>query len=117
MENTKVMKIGRVLKELGVSPKLIGYNYILAAIDFQMQDPKWCRGITRKLYPEIARIYETTPIRVERCIRHAVESGWQRGNIEFYQEIFGHTMNLNAGKPSNMEFICTVADYLNLNLH
>ena len=72
--------------------------------------------ITKQLYPDLAKKYKTTPSRVERSIRHAIEVAWNRGQIEIAQDIFGYTVNSNKGKPTNSEFIAMIADKLRLDL-
>ena len=72
--------------------------------------------ITKQLYPDLAKKYKTTPSRVERAIRHAIEVAWNRGQIETTQNIFGYTVNSNKGKPTNSEFIAMIADKLRLDL-
>ena len=73
--------------------------------------------ITKELYPEIAEKYDTTPSRVERAIRHAIEVAWGRGNQEVVQSIFGYTISANKGKPTNSEFIAMIADKLRIELN
>lgn len=107
------IRIKETLKELGVSPNLCGYHYLEEAISSVMDDPALVRGgITRKLYPHLAEKFETTPFRVERAIRHAIEVSACRGNIKLIEKIFSYTTDLNKGKATNSEFIVTVADYL-----
>jgi len=72
--------------------------------------------ITKQLYPDLAKKYKTTPSRVERAIRHAIEVAWNRGQIETVESIFGYTVNSNKGKPTNSEFIAMIADKLRLDL-
>jgi two-component system response regulator (stage 0 sporulation protein A) len=71
-------------------------------------------GITKELYPMIAQKYNTTPSRVERAIRHAIELAWDRGNVEAISKFFGYTVNVAKGKPTNSEFIAMIADKLRL---
>ena len=72
--------------------------------------------ITKQLYPDLAKKYKTTPSRVERAIRHAIEVAWNRGQLETVESIFGYTVNSNKGKPTNSEFIAMIADKLRLDL-
>ena len=74
------------------------------------------KQITKRLYPEVAKKFNSTASRVERAIRHAVETGWNRGNAELQERIFGFTIDAERGKPTNSEFIATVADWLNMTL-
>ena len=106
--------ISRVLKDLGISPVLSGYHYARYAINAVIKDPSVAASIVNKLYPLIAKQFNTTPSRVERAMRHAIESGWIKGNQKLQYELFGFTVDANKGKPTNGEFIATVADYLNL---
>ena len=71
--------------------------------------------ITKDVYPEIARKYNTTPTRVERAIRHAIETSWNRGDINLMEEIFGNSLNVNRDKPTNAEYLTTIADRLKIN--
>ena len=71
-------------------------------------------GITKELYPDIASKFDTTVSRVERAIRHAIEVSWNRGNWEFMEEVFGHSVDIEKAKPTNSEFIVTIADKLRL---
>ena len=72
-------------------------------------------AVTKVLYPEVARRYNTTPSRVERAIRHAIEVAWDRGNVEVLEQYFGYTINSSRGKPTNSEFIAMIADKINMN--
>lgn len=72
--------------------------------------------VTKQLYPDLAKKYRTTPSRVERAIRHAIEVAWNRGQIESMENIFGYTINSNRGKPTNSEFIAMIADKLRLEI-
>ncbi len=78
-------------------------------------NPSLIGGITKELYPEIASRYETTISRVERAIRHAIEVSWNRGDYELMEDIFGHSVDYDRAKPTNSEFIVTVADKLRLD--
>ena len=78
-------------------------------------DPSMIGAITKELYPEIASKYDTTTSRVERAIRHAIEVSWTRGDYELMEEIFGHSVDYDRAKPTNSEFIATIADKLKLN--
>ena len=74
-------------------------------------------GITKELYPELASKYNTTVSRVERAIRHAIEVSWNRGNLDFMEEIFGYSVDIDKAKPTNSEFMVTIADKLRLDFH
>ena len=111
MENTKV-KISKVLKELGVSPSLNGFGYLREAIALVLTDDSLLnRVITKQLYPNIAKKFNTTPSRVERGMRHAIERGFDKGNSELMEQIFGYTVSSCSGRATNKEFIACVVDY------
>jgi two-component system response regulator (stage 0 sporulation protein A) len=86
------------------------------AIMMCVKDNDIINSITKQLYPSIARVYNTTPSRVERAIRHAIEVAWNRGQMEAIDSIFGYTVNYGKGKPTNSEFIAMIADKLRLKL-
>ena len=109
-------KISDLLHELGVPTHIKGYNYIREAIIMVLEDRECLSGVTKILYPTIAKKFQTTPSRVERAIRHAIEVSWSRGNIDFIQSIFKYTVNSNKGKPTNSEFISLVAETIRLEL-
>lgn len=115
--NNLQKSITNTLHELGVPSHIKGYQYIREGITLVYQRPELVGGITKELYPEIARKYETTVSRVERAIRHAIEVSWNRGNWQLMEEIFGHSVDIDKAKPTNSEFIVTVADKLRLELH
>lgn len=111
MNTTKEQKIARLLKDLGISPALSGYMYLKDVIMLAMEHPEYARTIHAKCYREVSDKYHTDPTRVERTIRLAIEKGCIRGNAEAYQEVFGYIYSPDKGKPTNKEFIATVADY------
>ena len=104
-------KISSTLKDLGIPANLLGYHYLRYGIELMMNDMSYINGIVKRLYPKIAEKFETTPIRVERAIRHAIETGWEKGNTFKMDAIFGYSVK-ESDNPTNAEFICTVADYL-----
>ena len=106
--------ITNTLHELGVPSHIKGYQYIREGIILVYESPELVGGITKELYPEIAKKFETTVSRVERAIRHAIEVSWNRGNWQLMEEIFGHSVDIDKAKPTNSEFIVTVADKLRL---
>lgn len=106
--------ISDILKDLGVTNNLLGYCYLKYAISKMIEDNSLMRGITKRLYPMIAEKFNTTASGVERAIRHAIEKGWERGNIQTQDKLFGFTIDVNKGKPTNSEFICCVADWVNM---
>ena len=94
-----------------------GYQYIREGIGILYNRPELIGGITKELYPEIAIKFDTTVSRVERAIRHAIEVSWNRGNWQLMEDIFGHSVDIDKAKPTNSEFIVTVADKLRLEFH
>lgn len=109
--NNKELRISNILKDLGVPANLCGYRYLKKAISLAISNMDLIDTITRGLYPIIAKQCNSTPTRVERGMRHAIETGWVRGNIETEAKLFGYTVSEGKGKPTNSEFIATVADY------
>ena len=108
------ISITNILHELGVPSHIKGYQYIREGISIIYNRPDVIGGITKELYPEIAKKYDTTVSRVERAIRHAIEVSWNRGNWDLMEEIFGHSVDIDKAKPTNSEFIVTIADKLRL---
>ena len=108
------VKIYELLKELGVPPSLLGYMYLKYAIEITIQDFSLVRAITKRLYPEIAKEFQTTCSRAERVIRHAIEVSWERGNIDTMHKLFGYTVSADKGKPTNSEFIATIAEHFRI---
>ncbi len=100
--------------ELGIPAHIKGYYYIRTAIIMAMENPELLHAVTKILYPSIAKKFQTTPSRVERAIRHAIEVSWERGDIEKLQAVFGYTVSVSKGKPTNSEFIALLADKLRL---
>ena len=94
-----------------------GYQYIRDGIMMLYERPDVIGGITKELYPEVAEKYSTTVSRVERAIRHAIEVSWNRGNWQLMEEIFGHSVDIDKAKPTNSEFIVTIADKLRLEFN
>jgi two-component system response regulator (stage 0 sporulation protein A) len=112
--NNLKLRITKLLHELGVPSHIKGYEYIREGILILYNNPSIIGGITKELYPEIASKYDTSVSRVERAIRHAIEVSWNRGNIDLMEEIFGHSVDIDRAKPTNSEFIVTLADKLKL---
>ena len=115
--NNLQVSITKILHELGVPSHIKGYQYIREGIAVLFEHPDVVGGITKELYPDIASKYDTTVSRVERAIRHAIEVSWNRGNWQLMEEIFGHSVDIDKAKPTNSEFIVTVADKLRLEFH
>ena len=103
-----------IIHEIGVPAHIKGYQYLREAIILTINDMEMINAVTKVLYPEVARRYKTTPSRVERAIRHAIEVAWDRGDIEVLQKYFGYTVSNIKGKPTNSEFIAMIADSLTL---
>lgn len=113
-QNKLEISITRMLHELGMPSHIKGYQYIRDGIVMIYNNPDIIGGITKELYPDVASKYNTTVSRVERAIRHAIEVSWNRGNWDLMEEIFGHSVDIDKAKPTNSEFIVTVADKLRL---
>ena len=110
------ISITKMLHELGMPSHIKGYQYIREGINMIYDNPNLIGGITKELYPELATRFNTTVSRVERAIRHAIEVSWNRGNWDYMEEIFGHSVDIDKAKPTNSEFIVTVADKLRLEI-
>lgn len=108
--------VTNLIHEVGVPAHIKGYQYLREAIMMVVKDTDVINQITKQLYPEIASKYHTTPSRVERAIRHAIEVAWTRGQTETVDSIFGYTISAAKGKPTNSEFIAMIADKLRLEL-
>ena len=112
--NNLQMSVTKILHELGVPSHIKGYQYIREGIMLIYDKPEFIGGITKELYPDIAKTYTTTVSRVERAIRHAIEVSWNRGNWDLMEDIFGHSVDIDKAKPTNSEFIVTIADKLRM---
>ncbi len=107
-------EITSIIQEIGIPANIKGYNYIRKAIMLVINNGNIINAVTKELYPLIAKMDNTLPSRVERAIRHAIEVAWDRGDSETLNRIFGYTINVNRGKPTNSEFIAMIADNLRL---
>ena len=103
-----------MIHEIGVQAHIKGYQYLREAIMMSVTDVEMLGSITKVLYPTIARKYQTTSSIVERAIRHAIEVAWSRGRMETLESLFGYTINVGKGKPTNSEFIALIADKIRL---
>ncbi len=103
-----------MIHEIGVPAHIKGYQYLREAIMMAVEDIEMLNSITKVLYPTIAKRFQTTPSRVERAIRHAIEVAWSRGRMETLDALFGYTINTGKGKPTNSEFIALIADKIRL---
>lgn len=110
------IKVTNIIHEIGVPAHIKGYQYLRDGIIMVVNNIEVINQITKQLYPDLAKKYKTTPSRVERAIRHAIEVAWNRGQLETVESIFGYTVNSNKGKPTNSEFIAMIADKLRLDL-
>ena len=106
--------VTEVIHEIGVPAHIKGYQYLREAIILTINDMDIINAVTKSLYPAVAKKFATTPSRVERAIRHAIEVAWDRGDIETLQKFFGYTVSNIKGKPTNSEFIAMIADCLSL---
>lgn len=103
-----------ILLDCGIPANLAGHSYVRKAILLEYHNVDYRGSVYKTLYPDVASFFNTTPARVERSIRHAIEVGWSRANLEVLEKYFGHSTNPDRGKPTNSEFIATIADYLRL---
>ncbi len=105
-----------IIHEVGVPAHIKGYQYVREAIMITVEDLDVINSVTKVLYPAVAKKYHTTPSRVERAIRHAIEVAWDRGDLETLQKFFGYTVSNTKGKPTNSEFIAMISDRIRLKL-
>ena len=104
------------MHQIGVPAHIKGYQYLRTAIILSISDKMMLESVTKVLYPTVAKIYKTTPSRVERAIRHAIEVAWDRGDVDVLSSYFGYTIQNTRGKPTNSEFIAMISDKLRLKL-
>lgn len=107
-------RVTAIIHEIGVPAHIKGYHYLREAIVYSIDNMEAINAVTKVLYPEVAKRYNTTPSRVERAVRHAIEVAWDRGDLETLQKYFGYTVSNVKGKPTNSEFIAMIADRLRL---
>lgn len=110
------IEVTNILHNLGIPAHIKGYSYLREALIITIQDMNTLDSVTKILYPIIAKQFNTTPARVERSIRHAIEVGWSRGEVEFINTLFGYTINKDRGRPTNSEFIALISDKLRLQM-
>jgi len=103
-----------IIHDIGIPAHIKGYRYLRDSIILSIKDKSAIDSVTKVLYPTIARMYESTPSRVERAIRHAIEVAWNRGNTDTLNNLFGYTISNGKGKPTNSEFIALIADKIRL---
>lgn len=108
------MVVTDIIHQIGIPAHIKGYHYLREAIIISIDDEEMLESITKRLYPSVARRFDTTPSRVERAIRHAIETAWDRGDIDILNSMFGYTISVGKGKPTNSEFIALITDNLRL---
>lgn len=109
------VEITKIIHQIGIPAHIKGYLYLREAITMVTKNIDLLGAITKELYPLIAEKYKTTPSRVERAIRHAIEVAWNRGNLDLLNKLFGYTVDLDKGKPTNSEFIAMISDKLRMD--
>lgn len=115
MEQNLENDVTQMLHEIGIPAHIKGYQYLRDAIVISVQDQEMLTSVTKILYPSIAKKHKTTPSRVERAIRHAIEVAWSRGEMDTINDLFGYTVSTGKGKPTNSEFIALIADKIRLD--
>lgn len=103
-----------IIHQIGIPAHIKGYHYLREAILLSLSDQEMLESVTKSLYPSVAKKFDTTPSRVERAIRHAIETAWDRGDLDTIQTMFGYTVSGGKGKPTNSEFIALITDNLRL---
>ena len=116
-ENNKTLEeiVTEIIHDVGVPAHIKGYQYLREAIIMSVLDMDMLNSVTKVLYPEVAKKFKTTPSRVERAIRHAIEVAWSRGKVDTIEELFGYTVSIGKGKPTNSEFIALITDKIRMN--
>ena len=107
--------VTEIIHDVGVPAHIKGYQYLREAIIMSVLDMDMLNSVTKVLYPEVAKKFKTTPSRVERAIRHAIEVAWSRGKVDTIEELFGYTVSIGKGKPTNSEFIALITDKIRMN--
>ena len=110
------LMVTEMIHQIGVPAHIKGYHYLREAILLSVEDPEIMNAVTKVLYPTVAKKFGTTPSRVERAIRHAIEVAWDRGDVDTLNAYFGYTIHNSRGKPTNSEFIAMLSDKLRLTL-
>ncbi len=108
--------VSRIMHQIGVPAHIRGYQYLRQAIILSVTDSEMISSVTKILYPTVAKTFKTTPSRVERAIRHAIEVAWDRGDVDVLSSYFGYTIQNDRGKPTNSEFIAMISDNLKLQM-
>lgn len=109
-----VEMISEFMLELGIPAHLRGYQYLRSAVEMCVEDMELVGSVTKLLYPDLARRYQTTDTKIERAIRNAIEVSWDRGNSDLFEELFGYSNSPEYTRPTNSEYIAVVADYIRL---
>lgn len=109
-------QVTRIIHQVGIPAHIKGYQYLRFAIMMVVKDNRVIGEVTKTLYPKVAEEFMTTPSRVERAIRHAIEVAWDRGDVDMLNSFFGYTVQNSKGKPTNSEFIAMIADNLRLKM-
>ncbi len=110
------VQVTNILHQIGVPAHIKGYHYLRDSIIMAIREPDIINAVTKQLYPNVAKEYNTTSSRVERAIRHAIEVAWDRGDVDILNSFFGYTIHNTRGKPTNSEFIAMISDKLSLQL-
>lgn len=108
--------VSEIMHQIGVPAHIKGYQYLREAIILSINDSEMMNSVTKLLYPTVAKTFKTTPSRVERVIRHAIEVAWDRGDVDVLSSYFGYTIQNSRGKPTNSEFIAMISDKLRLRM-
>ena len=106
--------ISGFMLELGIPAHLRGYQYLRSAVEMCTEDMELVGSVTKLLYPDLAKLYKTTDQKIERAIRNAIEVSWERGNSALFEQLFGYFNSNEYRRPTNSEYIATVADYIRL---
>lgn len=109
--------VSYMMLDMGVPAHLKGYRYVRSAVLLAEEDMKVVGSVTKLLYPEIAKQYNTTDCKVERAIRNAIEISWERGNKETFERLFGYCVKSGKGRPTNSEYIAAIADTIRIQMH
>ncbi len=115
-DDNMLILVSDIMHQLGVPAHIKGYQYLREAIMLTIHDSDMMSSVTKVLYPTVARKFKTTPSRVERAIRHAIEVAWDRGDVDVLSGYFGYTIQTSRGKPTNSEFIAMISDKLRLRM-
>ncbi len=108
--------VSQIMHQIGVPAHIRGYQYLREAIILSVNNSEMISSVTKVLYPTVAKVFKTTPSRVERAIRHAIEVAWDRGDVDVLSSYFGYTIQNERGKPTNSEFIAMISDNLKLRM-